>query len=373
MLMRLLRRSTKIPTDPALALLINDTTTDYHWGCFATSGFIKSKLASLGYRVTSFSAATTHRGMGQGPTSVDELAAFYKKLPAVAPELWDALTRCAIVVVNGEGTLHRSHNGPRCLLAFMWAAKRLGKTVHLINHSLFPSGGAEPAEADVRDYYYKCLSSLDAIVAREAHSISNYRNLGIPADLGFDCLPAFANDISIPSSERAIVLCGASNWTADVAKSVAERLAPLLAAQALPIVFLSGGVKCPPEDRMHYEAMRSAISRLVLAEAESVEQWLSIISSSALMITGRFHHLIAAIALSSPIVSMPGNTPKCEAVCDLVGLPSPIDAMSPLLEERVRQALQHPPAPPLETALRARELAERNFSRLPRALVSQAG
>ena len=357
------------PTDPSLALFINDTATDYHWGCYATSSVIKERLISAGYRVAPFSVAVTHRGMGNAPTSTSELSEFYRGLSTIAPDLWEALHQCAIVVVNGEGTLHRFHNGPRCLLALMWAAKRIGKPVHLINHSLFPSGGRETASNDVREYYRECLYHIDNVVARENFSINNYKELGIKATLGFDCLPIFAKRATLSKTERAIVLCGASHWSAETARSVAERLAPILFKQEVPIVFLSGGVQCPPEDRVHYEAMRSAIPGLRMVEAESAERWLSVIARAYLTITGRFHHLVAAVALSSPIVSLPGNTLKCEAVCDLFGLPSPIEPASPMLEERVQRALATPPALSDAVAEKARQLAERNFLRLPRAAV----
>jgi polysaccharide pyruvyl transferase WcaK-like protein len=36
-------------------------------------------------------------------------------------------------------------------------------------------------------------------------------------------------------------------------------------------------------------------------------------------VTGRFHHLVAAAALGTPTVMMPGNTAKVDAVCDLIG------------------------------------------------------
>lgn len=342
------------------ALFINDTSGSYHWGCYATSTAIKDRLSSDGYVVASYAVEETHNRLGNPPTSIDELETFKSQLRRANPSLWHDLNECDLVVVNGEGTLHRSHAGPRGLLALMWTAKRLDKRVHLINHSLFPSGTREPAAVEVEDYYRACLSDLDRIVVREPYSREAYRGLGIEPILGFDCLPLYAERRRLPDAEPAIVIGGASNWTPQTSERVAQVLLEILPKRQ-ELVFLSGGSKSPPEDIVQFETMRGVLSSLRLVEPGTADEWIARIAHARLVITGRFHHLIAAAATTAPVVMMPGNTPKSDGVCSMLNFRTPISTSSAYLAGALSEAVSGPDATSVGSASRLRELAAANF------------
>jgi len=343
------------------AIFVNDTSQSYHWGCYATSMAIKHGLEDAGYDVTSFPVEVTHTGLGVAPEGVDDLSAFSAQLPTSAPALWAALQGCDLVVVNGEGTLHRFHAGPRSLLALLWTAKREGKPVHLINHSLFPSGSKLEAPQNVEEYYRACLEGVERIVVRENHSKLVYNRLGIDAILGFDCLPLFSEGLRLPNVPESIMLCGASNWSSDEAEEVGQTLSGVL-KKSTPVVFLSGGPISPPEDKMHFESLRKGFPDLEFAEPENVERWLSLIAHAKLVVTGRFHHLIAAISLSAPVVMMPGNTSKSDAVCQFLGIDLPLVSNDRTLVDRVASALDRPVRTSEADLMLVRALASRNVA-----------
>lgn len=313
------------------AVFLNNTASSYHWGCFATSMMLYNGLTDRGFSITSFDVETTHFGLGaSAPSSAAEIDAdaYLDQIRSANPMLLRAIEDCDLVVVNGEGTLHRFHNGPRALLSVMRMAKvRLGKRVHLVNHSCFPSGAGEPADSAVEEFYRECLAPLDRIVARDLISVEVYKRLGIKAEAGFDCLPLYHDRYlkPLPKMPPRVLLGAASNWHGEAVDAFSSAFSKVRDGLPAKPVFLSGGFRRePPEDAVHYEAMRSRIPDLEIIRPSSISEWLGWIESSPLMITGRFHHLVSAAALRTPVVVMPGNTTKNDAMCDIFKMPTPI-------------------------------------------------
>ncbi len=82
-----------------------------------------------------------------------------------------------------------------------------------------------------------------------------------------------------------------------------------------PLMFLSGGYRRePPEDANHFAWLKARLPDIGILRPRSIAEWLGYIAAAKLFVTGRFHHLVAAAALGTPTVTMPGNTPKVDAV-----------------------------------------------------------
>lgn len=311
------------------ATYFNNTASSYHWGCYGTSMAIYEGLLNAGYSVISFDVETTHYGLGTAPESASSasIEAFGRQLAEVNPMAWRAIADSDLVVINGEGTIHRFSQGPRALVCLAQLAVSLGKRVHLINFSFFPSGGHEPAPSHVEDFYKACFQGLERVVVREQLSSQNLDRLGVPHVLGFDCLPLFLDRYpDYPVMPKATVVCGANWWEPDRAEKFAENLQAAGINRDGPVVFLSGGFKrSPGEDRVHYENMKPIIPELELVEAPSLPAWMGWLASAEVVITGRFHHFVAAAAVSAPLVYSSGNTPKTDALVEMVGAPQTID------------------------------------------------
>ncbi|MBB3457269.1 hypothetical protein FHT86_005587 [Rhizobium sp. BK313] len=328
------------------AVFINNTAASYHWGCYATSMAIYEALINAGYSVVSFDVETTHLGFGSAPETCtpEVIAAYGEQLASVNPMAYRAISDSDLVVVNGEGTIHRFHQGPRALLSTIKFATSIGKRVHLINHSCYPSGGGDPAAPHVEEFYRECLKDAERLVVRDTVSSLNLDRLGLPHSVGFDCLPAFVSGLQqIPSMEASIVIGAASWWEPHRAASFAKNLLEAGIDRNRRIIFLSGGFKRgPEEDPVHFANMKEVIPEMEFINPPSLGEWMGWIKSAEIVVTGRFHHFIAAAAVSAPIVYSPGNTPKMDAVAEMIGAPPCVETTGEGAHVRLREAIASP-------------------------------
>lgn len=329
------------------AVFFNNTAASYHWGCYGTSMAIYEALIDTGYSVVCFDVETTHQSLGEAPylAGPEQIDQFGQQLQAVNPMAFRAIIDSDLIVINGEGTIHRFHQGPRVLLSIAKYASGLGKRVHLINHSCFPSGSAEPAADHIEEFYKTCLNGVERIVVRDIESSRNLDRLGINHTVGFDCLPYYVRrHPDIPEMPKAIVVGAASWWQRDRAKQFAVNLIESgVLNSGTPVIFLSGGFKrAPEEDEVHFECMKEIIPALQLTRPPSLGEWMGWIKSSQIVITGRFHHFIAAATVRAPIIYGSGNTPKTEAVAEMVGAPLGVELAEQNGGLALRTAMQKP-------------------------------
>ena len=314
--------------DRRCAVIVNFTANNYHWGCYGTSMEIYNSLYERGYYVNWLGVTDIHR-LTPAPSTLEEFQSidFAKRLFNANPTLYAALNDADVVVVNGEGTLHGRHNGSRNLLYIMHAARKiLQKPVHLINHSCYPPNDADPSEP-IALFYRGVILALNSVVARETISADILGKLGVSVHRGFDCLPRFIDRHAVAPYEAEhgpIILSGG----AALSEAAAARIAAIVGRFVRPgqaVRFLSGAKRAATtEDTLHFSRMREAIPALEMAVARSMSEWLEEINRGACLVSGRFHHTLAAAMLDTPVVAFPSNTPKIAAVCDMLGLDAPI-------------------------------------------------
>ena len=149
------------------ALLINFTGDSYHWGCFGTSMEIYQTLLDKNYYVEIVSVFETHN---TSPT-VEKMndfndPKFFEKFCQSNQSLVQSIYKSDVVIVNGEGTLHRISKGSLNLLYFMLISKKFfRKKVHLINFSCFPNGDTSKPEG-ISKIYPSVFQHLDSITER---------------------------------------------------------------------------------------------------------------------------------------------------------------------------------------------------------------
>ncbi|MCR6654580.1 MAG: polysaccharide pyruvyl transferase family protein [Opitutus sp.] len=365
-----------LPITRKTALLLNFTGNVYHWGCYGTSTEIYLSLVERGYSVTWLSVRYS-RSCRPVPTNLAEFQSeeFRERFLKKNRALHHALKETDVVVVNGEGTLHgRENEAPRNLLYLMFlAATVYRKPVHLINHSFFPADHDVPdATADL--LYQTVASKLTAIVARDPISCRILRRLGVSHVQSFDCLPRFLQRHDFrpgTSPSGPVVVSGGVSLSekAGAAEAVAQALRPAIEARR-EIVFLAGAKGQPDKgDRRCYEAFLARVPTMQWHEARSMESWVEAIRTSACLVSGRFHHSIAAMALGTPFVVFPSNTSKVEGICELVGMPPPIPYADPQFAEKIEDAVRRAlsgdlPATTPEMRAHMVEWGARNFEGL---------
>jgi len=327
------------------ALILNFTANTYHWGCYGTSVELYQSLVERNYYASCVSVHATH-GLAPSPTTLEQMTepAFMRAACDANPTLATSLRESDVVVVNGEGTLHRTHPAPRNLLFLTnLASRHFGKPVHLINHSFYPSGSREPS-AETDPMYRTIAAVLTCVVPRETYSLDVLRRLGVTAVQGFDCLPRFIarHRTSLtpdPAFRHALLLSGGVNLTPPAAQQI-SRVVTSCRRPGQRVVYLSGAKSQPArEDQVLYGLMRGEIPDLEFHEASSMLGWLNVLAGAQGLVSARFHHTLAAAMLGTPVVVFPSNTPKLEAVCDMLQLEPPLAFDDPHLEGKLAEAL----------------------------------
>jgi polysaccharide pyruvyl transferase WcaK-like protein len=304
------------------ALILNFTGNTYHYGCFGTSYEIYEQLLEKGYYVNYATVRATH-GLPLTPVSGETFMdpQFANKYMASNSPLTFAMEEADIIVVNGEGTLHRISKGSLSLLYQIFFATRvLKKDTYLINHSCYPTGTLEQ-NPGLEHFYKEVIQSLKGIVAREPHSKSFYDRVGLNSFQGFDSLPLYfkrqgylESAFSKPE-EQSILLCGGIHYNEEKLVQISSRLKKL----NLKIKFLHGGkAHLAREEEAIYQRFRDQGLTVEMIKAKSFKEWAKQIAEASLLISGRFHYTIAAFALSTPCISFPSNTPKVESVHEML-------------------------------------------------------
>ena len=325
--------------DRKAAALLNFTGNSYHWGCYGTSLEIYQTLIERGYYVETLDVGDTH-SMAPSPEVTDHFVQkeFFLEFAQHNPHIARLLKNADVIVVNGEGTLHRSQPGPMNFLYLMLSAKLfLNKRVHLINHSLYPSG-TEEAHETLDLLYGSVAQAVDKVVPREMRSASICQRLGVNFQQGFDCLPRFIgrhNLTGTATREDGILLSGGIALTQDWLVAFGKMLNGF-SERSIPIRFLTGAKNDPArEDRVQFDVIKKVIPTVELVQADSMAAWLGCISQSACLISGRYHHSLAAASLGTPFLVFPSNTPKIEATMEMLDYPAVISAINNESKDRI--------------------------------------
>jgi polysaccharide pyruvyl transferase WcaK-like protein len=286
----------------------------------------------------------------------------------------ETLRAADAVIVNGEGTLHGTKPVVRNLLYLAYAAKvHLGRPVQIINHSCFPENSARITHPPTSALYRRVYEAMDFVAVREPISGQILQALGVPAVQSFDSLPLYVARHYRAQEERkrgGVVLAGGVSWRRETMPILARFIERVRDA-GLTVSVLIGAKALPaPDDGAFVAALREAAPRgWALIEAGSARAWLDVIARARLLVSGRFHHSIAALSLRTPFIALSSNTPKMEGMLAMTGQPEPLAAAGPDLLDRLIERFEVALADGLpvldEAALtRIRALAQHNFAGL---------
>lgn len=359
------------------ALIVNDTTTWYHWGCTATSLAIRENIIAKGYdvAVTPIRAVYAAR---PAPTTMAELddSAFLDRFAAANPSLTRALASADRIVINGEGTLHGLSENVRGLLYIAYAAAaHLGKPVQIINHSCYPEDAPTITDPVANGLYRKVYGVIEYAAFREHITHGLMTKLGVNGALSFDSLPLTAKRLRphLPKPEgKRLVLAGSASADERTAAAFAS-YARWASTQGWTTVLLTGARAYPAADDQRFLQMlarHGLPAGTELCAATSLEAWMGEISRASLVATGRFHHSIAAFSLGRPFIAAGSNTAKVHALMQLLERPQPLPIQDPDLGAKLiaahQTALDNVEGPAAHAArLEAVEnLAMENYARL---------
>jgi polysaccharide pyruvyl transferase WcaK-like protein len=356
-------------------VLVNDTAYWYHFGCTATSLALHEALRSRGLAVDPV-PITTLNALSPLPATAAELDddALYQRFCDHNGALVTRLSRVNTVLINGEGSIHDLGHTARALLYVAYIARqRLGRNTQIINHSGYPTADGSPSEvADA--FYRKVYQVMDFVAVREAHSATRLRQLGIDVTEAFDCLPLFVArhpPVQPATRQRRLVMAGSVMLSAELVNllvAVAQRAIQL---GHEVVVLVGANAWLAHDDALLLTALQQKLQgKYTLVAATSEGQWLATLRNADLLISGRFHHSIAAACLGTPFLVTASNTTKIDGMLQRLGLAAEQVWISPArladAVARVEACLLKPQrdqvaAAALQSLL---QLAARNFSAL---------
>ena len=310
------------------ALILNFTGNGYHFGCYGTAREIYMQLQEKGYLVNYLTVKISH-GTMVVPAKLSDFSSrdFINNYVRQNNAIYSSIIEADIVVVNGEGTLHRAGRGPVHLLFMMHLAKVvLGRPTYLINHSCFPALDGK----DASKMYAKVIQNLDGVAPREQFTKKMYDEMSIESVQGFDSLPLYIDRVGLKAyrdenssfikDNKTILICGGINYEKGAIRTLALNLNKL--DKSYKFKFLLGGKQDLAKDEIPiYESFKSMGLIIDLVKASTFQEWVETIASSQLLVSGRFHYTIAAFAVGAPVVSYPSNTPKIQAIHELLNHP----------------------------------------------------
>ena len=314
------------------ALLMGDTSAWYHWGCSCTSLGVHAELRERWQRVRSLPMHRMAELAGL-PASVEDFDSdrVFESFAATNAELMAVLEQCDRVYVNGEGTLHGTGPAAITLLYLMHVARtRLDREVHLINHSSYPDDSIDSTDSPAAGLYRQVLSGLDFVGVREPASFRLLADLGVEAVQSFDCLPLFlarhyrpvdSDDKETGATSRRVIVAGSAAWgSTDAVDALGGFLNSLKERDFQPVVLLGAARYLAADDVIFAERLAKAAPGAFEVNLVSSElDWLRAIDEAALLVSGRFHHTIAAAFLNTPFLVMESNTPKISGLLEALG------------------------------------------------------
>lgn len=376
----------KIPAKPKTGpktrketLLVNDTEAWYHWGCYGTSTALRRGIENSGHNFQSMGhleIAKTRVAPIQHISQFDHddyFANWWQQNPA----LLHRLETVDQIVINGEGTIHRMAENALKLLYIAYISKhRFGKNVQIINHSCFPEGSKDVTNEIVKGLYQTAYKDLDFVAVRDPYSQKILKDMGVDATLAFDSLPLFIRDEAphIPEKrENIAILAGSSSFSVQKPDTLHAIIQCLRQNSVKPLVLLGAKRNQAGDDQSFIELLNTvAPQQWELCIAESMDEWISRMASARILVSGRFHYTIAAACLGTPFVGFEGNTPKMEALTDIMGEKEPLkydgSTSSDEVINRIKNKLANPITENDRNALLDKlcGLAEHNFDGLSR-------
>ncbi|WP_188422703.1 polysaccharide pyruvyl transferase family protein [Oxalicibacterium solurbis] len=379
----LTRDEKSMANDLKNALLLNDTSAWYHWGCTATSRGVGDALRDSGWNITPIPILETYgiklsptewsaqNGTQATETDVLDDDAYFAEFSVANPQWIRRFKETNAIIINGEGTLHgmKPHSSGLLYLAYI-AKTRFGLPVSIINHSVYPqSDGTFEAQGRAESFYTKIYRVLDHIAVRETRSLENCKKMGCDATLAFDCMPLTLKrhfDFSNTKRKNTLLLSGCVSFSDQMIKLYTDIIG-YANRKGIEVEFLIGAADhFSLDDKAFVNQLSTCnIGKWRLIQATSLDSWFQTIAEASLLISGRFHHTIAALCLGTPFIVMESNTPKISGMLETLGCNPALSGFDPQFKGKAFALFEDSFGKEEDARFhQLAELAEKNFSLL---------
>ena len=295
---------------------------------------IKNELKKYGTLLKSYTVADAWQDTMQDLNTIDDFDKddIFDFWCSHHTELIERIKQADICVFNGEGTLWgwNCRIATKNLLYLIYILKtRYQKTVYVINHSCFPIWSPYDVLTPVCDIYRKVYSIVDFCAVRDVYSLAILNKIGVSATLSFDCLPLYVQNLfmekKIKLPKNYICINGGATFYQKFEKFIKHDLRRYKKISR-HFIFLISDTNIPAEDdlecikKIKKTWLRQKLQNIIIDVywANDVDEWLTCIKNAKLLISGRFHHSIAAHTFNVPCICFDSNTPKTTVIRDIL-------------------------------------------------------
>lgn len=326
-----------IPVKLVDVLYANDTFNTYHHGSSATSHAILKMIQNKTQRVECIPMPDICENVSIYPSTIIDFTSdeFFGAWKEQNYTLVEAISRSKQIVVNGEGCLSAYCPGTLNLLYFIHVAQsRYKKPCSLINHSLcvrdIMGRNAEEQNVNVKEFkkiIELVYSNLHFSAVREQKSLDELKQM-LPNgrfELSFDCMALYVQNFysAAQQEKHYITISGGNALPENYVDIVGESLNVLKGIyKDAEMVFLFSDIpmsNTTTDMDVYKEISEKSAFPIRLISVKTTQEWLNIIESSCFLISGRFHHSIAAFMLDTPFAAFPTDTHKLESALEMMG------------------------------------------------------
>lgn len=294
---------------PRKAVLINDTGTCFTWGNYAACESLKKNLAATHGAVA---AVSTLELPWFSPGALT-LKDFDDPLVLSTcryrdPTLFHHLETADTVVINGEGMMDNAEGPALQLMYLAYIAKHVyGRRTAIINHTCLPEGSAQLSDPNRVSYYLKAYKGLDGVCVRDTLSYELLRSLQLPATQGFDASVLWARDYlqnnPIRKREQVAVITAGPSYDSRMAEPMAQTCRKLRQMGLQPVMLRGAQWQPAHEDRILASDLEELAGKdMKTITAQSMEEFMGVLSSARVALTGFYQTAILAHAAGVQVI-----------------------------------------------------------------------
>jgi len=307
---------------------VNDTFNDYHCGSSATSFVIKRKLNEIFQNVDTVPIRNIRKLKGETLSKskfydekyianfIDDNKEIVKKIKKVD---W--------VVLNGEGCIS-VYNKDTCNMLYLihLAKYKFNKHVAIINTSIYRKNYVQDLSKEEQNEYDDILkliiNEVDYCAVRDYYSLMNILPLNTEkVELSFDCLPLYVrdyyNNFDIKLDSDYILISG-GNYLPEDYEDIINKIYQKTKKKMYFLYCDVENAQCKEELELFERLSKKIGKDIKLIKTSDIDEFISVIDNAKILISGRFHHTIAAFMVNTPFVSFKTNTKKIETILNMM-------------------------------------------------------
>ena len=307
-------------------LLLNDTSTEDHWGSRLAGGEVKRWICE--HRAVD---SVITRSVGWSwkfapvPEDLADLDRCSRSGAASVVEMRSLIAHVDFVVINAEGTLLGNRSAVRALLMAVRMAEMFGRPCAIMNATIEPL-----RNRGIREMMSACLPHVSTLCVREAESEIYLREMGIAdvicaSDAAFSALGYAeqtdqALEVMKPDRLPAVVVFGSVLFN-DRDHAVVGKLRAFLLrlrqsmSEELILLSMCRG------DGDAFAGLAGELGARNIASGDcSPYELFALLKRVSLCITGRYHGAVLSVAAGCPFVHFETHSGRIEWLSKRIGL-----------------------------------------------------